>query len=192
MANAYENYDPSVRFTNTNFLLSNHFRFIITDLPDLTFYVQSVQLPDVSSITSNRPNPFTTIPEVGDHLNFSPLQITYLVDTQFKTYFSLFWWLSGYGHPTSYDDILNFNASRAARLPNPRPTPREIQKTTGMLSILRPDTDSSLADILFTDLFPTALGQLAFTTTSGEPVKLTSQATFHYTTFDVRLNPTAV
>lgn len=192
MPEDFQEYKPSSRFTDAMTLLNNHFRFVLVDLPDLSFFVQSVVLPDITSGVAKRPTPFTTIPEVGDHLEYNSLNVSYLVDNRFKSYFSLFYWLKGYGFPQSYDDIVNFNASRSARLGNPRPTLREMQKTTATLQIMQPDTDTPTVEIVFTDVFPVALGQLTFETTASEPPALTTNVQFVYTDFDVRLtNPTA-
>src|SRR5438067_224694 len=125
----FQDYTPTTRFTNVQGLLNNHFRFMVDALPDLTFYAQSVTLPDVAAATAKMNTPFTTIPQVGDHLDFGTLQVNYLIDSAFKNYFSLFYWLRGYGFPTSYDDIVNFTASRTKQSSLVRPTPRDIVTT---------------------------------------------------------------
>src|SRR4051812_39964195 len=96
----FQDYVPTERFNNVQMLLDNHYRFIIDGLPDLSFFVTDVTLPEVLASTSQRqPTPFVSIPFVADHLTFMPLQINFLVDVKFKTYYSLFYWLRGYGFP---------------------------------------------------------------------------------------------
>jgi hypothetical protein len=179
-------YVPTTQFSNVNTLYGNHFRFVLDGLPDLTFFAQSFTLPSLMIGTADRGTPFVKIPEVGDHIQFSPFQVGYLIDNSFKTYFSLFYWLKGYGFPTSYQEILDFNASRSKRLGNIRPIPREIQKTLGTLTILQPDNDTAIAEVLFEDCFPTGLGEVPFATTDSEPPLLHTQVTFTYTDFNVR------
>ena len=183
-------YVPTTRFENVATLLGNHFKFVIDGLPDLTFFAQSVTIPHIITGVAKRGNPFTDIPEVGDHLQFTPFSVGYLIDNSFKTYFSLFYWLKGYGFPTSYQDILDFNESRRRRLPNPKPIDREIQKTNATLTVLQPDNDSAVAEIFFEDVFPTALGEVAFHTTESEPLLLKTMVTFNYTDFQVKLTNT--
>lgn len=185
----FQDYTATKRFESVADLLPNHFRFVLTDLPDLTFFAQQVILPDINSEAPKRANPFTTIPEVGDHLAFSPLTVHYTVDVGFKSYYSLFYWMRGYGFPKSYDDIANFQASRRRQLANPRPIAREITKTHGQLILLAPDTDKPVVTIDFEDVFPLQLGQLSFDTTiSGTPEPLTTQVTFAYTDYEITLN----
>lgn len=183
-------YEPSQRFENVTTLLGNHYRFVLDALPDLTFFVQSFTMPTVMAAVAQRPNPFTSIPEVGDHLTFGTFNVSYLVDNRFKTYFSLFYWLKGYGFPTSYQDILDFEAARMKQVPNPRPRPRELQKTNATLTVLQPDNDTAVAEVFFYDVFPSALGELAFETVESKPAMLKTLATFHYTDFNIRLTNT--
>jgi hypothetical protein len=56
-----------------------------------------------------------------------------------------------------------------------------------MLYVLRPDTESAIAEIAFEDVFPVALGQVAFDTTDNDPPILKTQVTFRYTDFEVTL-----
>ena len=183
-------YEPSKRFDNVATLFGNHYRLVLDALPDLTFFVQSFTMPTVSAAVVQRPNPFTTIPEVADHLTFDTFKVSYLVDNNFKTYFSLFYWLKGYGFPTSYQDILDFETARKTHIPNPRPRPREIQKTNATLTILQPDNDTPVADVFFYDVFPTAIGEMQFESVDSEPTLLKTNATFYYTDFNIRLTNT--
>jgi len=191
MADDFQNYDPTKRFDNVQQLLGNHFRVVIDALPDLTFFAQTIVLPDISLPKVERANPFTHIPEVGDHIVFSPLTVNFIIDNQFKTYFSLWYWFRGVGFPHSYDDIGNFQASRKAALANPRPIRREIEKTNLTLLINHPDSDSPVATIFFEDVWPTQIGQVTFSSTDSEPPMLTTQVTFAYTDFTptLTLNP---
>jgi hypothetical protein len=180
-------YNPSQRFDNVNALFSNHYRFVLAALPDLTFFLQSFTMPSITTAPPNRANPFVKIPEVADHLDFSTFGVSYMVDNSFKSYFSLFYWLKGYGFPTSYQDIEDFDAMRRTQIANPRPMLREIQKTTGVLTILQPDIDTAVAEVVFDDVFPTSVGELPFETVGSEPSYLTCRATFAYTNFNIRL-----
>ena len=181
-------YDPSEWFENTNTLYNNHFRFALEGLPDLTFYVQSVAVPNVASSHVEMPTPFTRIATPGDALKYASLEVSYLIDAELKNYFSLFCWLKGYGFPHSYEEVLAFKEARMRQLPMPRPSIADMFKTTAVLSVLQPDTERILAEFQFIDVFPVSLGELRFETTSGDANQLTSTATFAYTAFDVVLH----
>lgn len=180
-------YEPTTRFTNVNNLLTNHFRFEIAGLPDLTFFAVTCSLPDIQSPAPVRPTPFTDIVEVGDKLSFGALTIGYLIDNAFKTYYSLYYWMKGYAFPTSYEDITVFDAFRKQQLANPKPQRREIQKTHATLYLLQPDTDGPVAEVNFFDMFPTGIGPLRFSAAPNEPDNLTTAVSFAYTNFEITL-----
>jgi len=183
----HDTYQPTKRFENQNLLYGNHFRFNMEALPDLSFYAQDCTVPMLSVPPAKTPNPFTVIPQVGDHIEFGTFEVVFLVDAQFKTYFSLYYWLRGYAFPHSYDDLQGFARFRRQQLGNPHPAQPDIFKTHGVVLLLKPDTDTTLAEIEFTDIFPTALSGFRLTTTASEPPQVSVTATFAYTTFDIHL-----
>jgi hypothetical protein len=178
-------YEPTTRFTNVNQLLGNHFRFQLEALPDLTQFAQSITIPSVISGAVPRATPLTRIQETGDTLAFGSLTVSYIIDNGFKSYTSLFWWMKGYGFPHTNEEVENFRQIRASRIATPRPLVRDLEKTNATLWILEPDTERALVEIRFSDVFPTTLGELSFSTTDGDAPNLATSATFACTEFDV-------
>lgn len=183
---AYQNYEPSVLQQNTNGLYANHFRFRIERLPDLSFFVQTVRTPSVSSTQVLQTNPFSTVHHVGDHLQYSTFEITYLVDARCKNYFSLYYWMKGYGFPHSFEEVVAFREHQRQLMGNVRARPTEIERTTGLLQIITPDTGSLVAEFHLDDIFPTELSPLAFETTSAEAPLLITSATFSCSNFELK------
>jgi hypothetical protein len=178
-------YTPTRRFDNTNLAYDNHWQITFEALPDIAFFAQRATIPSLSCQPPTQPTPFVNIPQVGDKLRFGTLDVTFAIDAAFKTYFSLFYWLKGYGFPTSYDDIVQFHANRKAQLGNPRALPRQMDTTIATLTLVQTDTDATVAEFRFDDVFPSDIGPLSFVTTQGEPSPLTCVVSFHYTNFDV-------
>jgi hypothetical protein len=185
--NAPQDYTPSLTQQSTNVLYGNHYRFDIERLPDLSFFVQAVSMPSVSGATADQVNPFVVIRHPGEMLSYGQFQVTYQVDAQFKSYFSLYYWLKGYGFPHSFDEVIRFREQQKRLMPNIRPNPIDLEKTNATLSVLTPDTGAIVAEILMQDVFPIDLSGLQFLATDTEPPVLTTTATFVCTTFDVRL-----
>lgn len=180
-------YNPSDRFKSTNGLLTNHFRFQLEALPDLTYFAQSVTIPSVTASSIPRATPLTRIKEAGDSLSYGSINVSYLVDAAFKSYSSLYWWMKGYGFPHSNQEVVNFRELRAKRLPTPRPIVRELEKTSAALYILEPDTERILVEFRMSDVFPVALSELSFDATTTDAQSLVTTATFDITEFDVYL-----
>ena len=180
-------YDPSTRFEHQNGLYGNHFRFVLEALPDLTFFAQTITVPSITVPTVQRPNPFTKIQEVGDHLEYGGFTVSYLIDASFKAYSSLYWWIKGYGFPHSYDEVKAFREARAKRVGMPRPQVKDLEKTRATLFILQPYTEAIVAEIQYMDVFPTALGDLEFSATDNDAPILKTTVTFACTAFELVL-----
>lgn len=182
----YQIYEPSVLQQNTNGLYANHFRFRIERLPDLSFFLQSVRTPSVSSQQVLQTTPFSTIHHTGDHLEYSTFDVTYVVDARMKNYFSLYYWMKGYGFPHSFDEVVAFREAELKRIGNYRARPGEIERTTGLLAILTPDTGQVVAEFQLEDIFPTELTPLTFETTTAEAPLLVTTATFSCSNFELK------
>ena len=183
-----QDYDPTRSHQTTNTLYGNHYRFSIERLPDLTFFVQSVSSPSVSGSAQTQETPFTFAHHPTSRLNYGDISVTYLVDASFKTYFSLYYWMKGYGFPHDFDEVKRFRAKQLSnRRVAPRAAPVELEKTTASISILTPDTASIVAKIDIEEVFPVQLSGLDFTSTNVDSPVLTTTATFSCSTFDVTL-----
>ena len=183
-----QDYDPTRSHQETNTLYGNHYRFAIERLPDLTFFVQSVSSPTVSGSAQTQEPPFAFAHHPTSRLNYGDISVTYLVDASFKTYFSLYYWMRGYGFPHDFDEVKRFRAKQLSNnRVNPRARPVELEKTTASISILTPDTASIVAEINIDEVFPTELTSLDFTSTNTDAPVLTTTATFSCSTFDVTL-----
>jgi len=183
-----QDYDPTRSHQTTNTLYGNHYRFAIERLPDLTFFVQSVSSPTVSGGVAAQTNPFAVINHPGERLTYGTFNVTYMVDASFKTYFSLYYWMKGYGFPHDFDEVKRFRAKQLLnKRVSPHAQPIDLEKTTALITILTPDTASIIAEINIDDVFPTELTSLDFTSTNAEAPVLTTTATFSCSTFDVTL-----
>ena len=45
-------------------------------------------------------------------MNYGQFTVTYLVDASFKTYFSLYYWMKGYGFPHNFEEVTRFRAKQ--------------------------------------------------------------------------------
>ena len=183
-----QDYEPTLSQQTTNTLYGNHYRFNIERLPDLSFFVQSVTSPSVSGSIALQTNPFSTIHHPGTQLSYGQFTVTYLIDANFKNYFSLYYWMKGYGFPHNFEEVTRFRAKQQLNnLIGPRTGIADLEKTRATLSILTPDTSSIVAEILIEEVFPTELSSLNFAVTDGDAVVLTTTATFSCSSFEVSL-----
>lgn len=167
--------------TLDNYSLLNpvNFRFGVEDAPYLNFYVQSVDLPSISLPTSLTENPFVTVPLPGDHIDFEPLVVTFIVDENLNGYLEVYRWLRGLGFPESYEEYEELVVAENYT--------SRWQETTSDINVTTM-TGSRNGNISFNfiDAFPINLtAPRVSTTLTGSPI-VTCQATFSYTYFDVK------
>lgn len=181
-------YTPSVTFASTNALYGNHYKFAIDRLPDLSFFVHSVTLASVAASPITQSTPFVNVQQPGSRLQYGSLIVKYLIDAQFKNYFSLYYWLCGYGFPNSFDEVVQFRDQQQQQIGNLRPRPRNLETTFATLTVLTPDTNASVAQLRFSGVFPTDLSGLEFSTMDADAPLLIASCTFACDTFDIQLS----
>jgi hypothetical protein len=113
---------------NLNFLPTNNIQFGIKKAPNLSFFCQEANIPDISLPPVNIPNPFVNTPQYGDHIEFDPLTIKFRVDELMANYMEIHNWMRGTGFASNHEEF--------AAIQN-------IPKTLGMGSLMRSRTRGS-------------------------------------------------
>lgn len=160
--------------SNINPLASNGFMFSINKLPDLSYFCQEVNLPDLSLPIAEGYTPLSNTPMPGDKINFGDLQVTFLIDEEMNNYMGIHNWMVGLGFPQSHEQYRNFVNEQAA------PSPLVAGYSDGTLAILGA-SNRAVRVIRFVDLVPTSLQSLLLQSTVNETVYLAGVASFQYT-----------
>lgn len=90
---------------NLNQLSKLSFRMAVKRLPTVNFFLQTVEMPDVSLPAIDTLTPLSTIPWPSGRIDFGTLVVTFKVDSDFKNYIELWNWIKGLGHP---DDLSEY------------------------------------------------------------------------------------
>ena len=80
-------------------LSPNGFMFNVAKLPDMNFFCQQVDLPQLDLGDIEMATPLVMNPIPGEMLTFSELHVQFLVDSEMKNYQAIFNWLNGLGFP---------------------------------------------------------------------------------------------
>ena len=157
-----------------NFLSGVGFQFQIKDLPGVSFYCQSANVPSINLATATQATRWNTISHPGDEVNYDDLSIRFLVDEELKNYISLHKWIRFLGHPESTNDFGMMVGD----------TYEEKTYSDGVLFILDSNFNKKFK-IVFQDLFPVSLGGLNFDSTYGDTEYFAVDATFKYTIYNI-------
>jgi hypothetical protein len=160
---------------NKNFLSPLNFRFQLKRAPHVNFFCQEANLPSISfNRVPVQNTPFATIPLVGDHLTFEPLNITFKVDEDLENYLEIHNWLIALGEVEStgmYKQLQD----------NPSYTGETILGDISLM-ILSSSKNPNF-DVTFKDAFPTSLSELKFRTTDENVSYITASASFRYVNY---------
>jgi hypothetical protein len=170
--------------TVTPLLGSGNYIFSLVKFPEITFFVQEVELPSITLGTIVQSSSVHDIPIPGETMEYADLTCTFQVDSKMENYLAIHNWIVGLGYPSNhqlYKNLMN-NSKNSTSL-------SELSKgyTDGTLTIM----DNSYTPIIqarFVDCFPTALSGIQFNSTNSDSAPLTSQVTFAYTYYELVTN----
>ena len=164
----------------------NGFIFSLQRLPELTYFCQSVTIPTVSLPAPTQATPFVQYPLPGDHLQFAPLEISYLVDNSFINHTRLFSWLQGVGFPDNHQQYIDERDS--TQFTSLRKNENVALMSDATVTILG-NASQNLCKINFIDCIVTSVGSLGFTTSNADVQYLTASASFEYTSYTFEMLP---
>ena len=172
------------------------FRFKIAKLPQVEFFIQTVNLPGISIAEATVPTPLYDYPVPGDEINFQSLDISFLVDENLNNYKELHDWLSGLGFGKNHQQFADMRATGTDRFPGtvastaasgtatPGPIPEGSTYSDATLSILN-SKNIVKTEVRFQNVFPTSIGSLSYDVQASDIDYLKAQASFSYINYDI-------
>lgn len=155
-----------------NFLAPNGFRFNMKRLPNISFFVQNINIPGLNMNADETPNPFTTIYRVGDKLTWDDLSLTIRADENLESFYEIYTWM--------------YNATKAAGFEG-----YDILKNSddgiysdGTLTILNSKKNASKM-FSFKDMFPISLSSINMDVTASDITYATFDVTFKYNSYSI-------
>ncbi len=172
------------------------FRFKIAKLPQVEFFIQTVNLPGISMGTGTVPTPLYDYPVPGDEISFQSLDISFLVDENLNNYKELHDWISGLGFGKSHQDFADLQATAADRFPGstkgslvagveiPAPLSEGGIYSDATLTVLN-SKNIAKTEVRFQNVFPTSIGSLSYDVQASDVDYLKASASFDYLNYDI-------
>ena len=181
--------------TTMDYVSPTQFKFTITQLPKVEFFVTNCNLPGISLGETIFPTPFKPIPVMGQNLTYSNLSITFIVDEFLENYRELHEWLTGIGFPKDRKQFKDFR-SNTSNTGSASATPvQDVGKVGKSVSDSAMFSDATLTilsnknnpivEVRFANMYPVSLGALEFTQQAGDVEYLTVQADFTYQIYEI-------
>jgi len=159
--------------TNLNYLQPTGFKVVIdrTKYPNMEYFVQSVSHPGATLAPVELPvRRITSVPLAGDKMTFSEVNFTIILDENMTSYTEMFDWMSRI-----------VNDGQVSSLDRGSKVPTYADITLHVLS----SHNNTVKKIKYNDCVPTALGNIEFTSTSGDVTYLTFDCSFRFSQFAI-------
>lgn len=164
--------------SNPNFLSPLGFNFAIKRLPNVAFFLQNVNLPNVNLGETQIPSPFIRVPVPGDHLEYGELTLQFRVDEDMLNYREIYDWLVGLGSPESFSQYKTLKDN--SDLPG---------SGTGLLSdatlTILTSAQNPNIEVRFKDLFPTTLSDFELSYAGTDVDYVLATASFKFLSYTI-------
>jgi hypothetical protein len=172
------------------------FRFKMTKLPTVEFFVQTANIPGITLGDTTMPTPLKEISMPGDKLTYQTLEVSFLVDENLNNYKEIHDWMTGIGFPEDHKqfaDVLATGSDRFSRSTastaavgsgKPAPLSEGGIYSDATLIVLN-NKNIAKTEIRFQNVYPTSLGSLSYDIKASDVDYLQVSASFNYMYYDI-------
>lgn len=157
----------------TNYLSAVAFKIVIQRLPHVEFATQKVQIPSLSMGSPPQASPLLNIYQIPDRIEYSELDISFLIDEDMSNYEEILRWLEGMGAPQSSNQRLNLQNSKAGF-------------KSDITVIIENTSRNPNIEFTFTDCFPVGLSGITLDVTDTDITYPECNVTFRYTSMNFK------
>ncbi len=186
--------------TKFDYASPTQFKFQLQKLPKVEYFTTACNIPGISLSSALQPTPLKDIPLPGDTVEFSDLEITFLVDENLENYREIHGWMYGIGFPKDRGQYSALIAANKDRFPT---TGKDSQShdagkvkygatpigpifSDATLNVLTSKNTANI-EVRFSDVFPTALSGLNFDQQADDVNYLSATVTFKYKIYEFAL-----
>ena len=172
------------------------FRFKMTKLPQVEFFVQTAIIPGVALGSTSFETPLKDIAGVGDKVTYQTLDVSFLVDENLNNYKEIHDWITSLGFAQSHDQFKSLQATGADRFPGttsstaatgtsiPQPLAEGGIYSDATLTVLN-SKNIAVTEIRFRNVYPISLGSLSYDIKASDVDYLQVASSFNYLNYDI-------
>lgn len=153
-----------------NYLMNNSFKLNIERIPQVSYFCQRANIPNISFNIVEQPTPYgVKLYKAGSSYDYSELEIAFVVDEKMKNWLEIYNWMRSLSNAEDGNEYVPFHQ----------------HASSGEIIVVTSAYQPLLA-VTFQDLLPVNLSGIDFdsTTTDTEPV--IASATFRYTAYKIQ------
>jgi len=176
---------------NMDLASPSQFRFNLLKIPNVEYFVTSVNLPGISfSGDASMNTRFKSISFMGDTLDFSPLEIQFLVQENLQNWREIYDWMIGIGFPkspTQFENAVNEATQEGYTEPTNNSLSNPNVLTSDATLTILTNKNNPVIQIDFKNMYPTSLSGLTFNTQDTDASPMTSSVTMNYDFYEIRV-----
>ena len=156
-----------------NFFSPLEFRVTIKRLPNVEFFTQRSMIPSISTNPIVQPTRFNPVYRTPDTVNFSNLDLTFIVDEDLNNYTEIFDWMISSAFPENHNQFKQISDSEEGLL-------------SDISVIIMNSKKNSNIEVSYKNCFPISLSDIQLNTTDQDVTYPEVTATFQYDTFSIK------
>lgn len=168
-----------------DFLRPNGFKFQIHNIPNVSFFCQAANIPQMSIGAPEVETPLSTLAFPGEKVRFGELLIRFLIQEDMANYKELYDWLIGLGSPEDHSQFTKYVDGQRYRFPNQNPRAKDLGQFSDADLFVLDSNNNPTTRINFVDCFPISLEGLDFDISSGDQPYFVGIAAFRYRLFNI-------
>ena len=159
-----------------NYLSPLGFRFALSKAPEINYFVQHVDIPDMTVDAATLPTPFNKVTYPGSKLTFGDLTLTFKVDENMTNYQYIYKWMSDITLQEGFDGYKTRTATSAG-------TPGGVFSDATL--IVMTSSYNANKQVVFKNIYPTHLSGLTFDSTMSDINYLQATVTFAMQKYEI-------
>jgi len=165
-----------------DYLRPNGFKFQIHNIPNVSYFCQAANIPEMNMMPGIQSTPLVDIPHPGDKIEFGQLMIRFLIQEDMINYKELYNWMVGLGFPEDSKQHAAYGISQGYRFPDSNNGSTSYSDATLMIL---DSNNNPVQKINFKDAFPVSIQGLDFEISTGSTEYMVGVAMFRYTSFTI-------
>jgi hypothetical protein len=152
-----------------NALIVNYFQFVLTRVPNMTYFCQSANLPGLAFGSAEQPTILGLPVKVPTGaFRFEDLDLTFRVDENLTNWREIHTWIKTTGNYESDENTLPYS-----------------QKTSDARLLITNSSYRPKIAVQFKHVFPISLSGLNFNTTATDSLEMTASVKFAFTGYEI-------
>jgi len=156
-----------------NFFSPLEFKVVIKRLPNVQFFTQRSMIPSISTNPIQQPTRFNPVFRTPDQVNFSNLDLTFIIDEDLNNYTEIFDWMITSAFPESHDQFRQIADSEEGLF-------------SDISVIIMNSKKNSNIEVSYKNCFPISLSDIQLNTTDSDVTYPESTATFQFDSFSIK------